>query len=314
MKGGRRLPMKAFITGVSGLLGMTLADTLVEQGVDVSGTYHRNRIRIEGASLSELDLTDTEGLRREIARIGPDVILHTAALTDLRECELHPTLARQINLESTSFLCREAMGAGARFVFFSTDSVFNGKRGNYNETESPCPLNVYSSTKAMAESEVAGIDSRSLIIRSNFFGWGSGGKTNFGEWVVDSLRAGKDFTCFNDAMNSSILVNKLAEITIGLVRDRSEGIYHVGSSDFASRCKLAFCIAETFGLDASRISRGKMSDHEFLESRPLDITLDSRKASAKLNITMPSTQQCIARFKELEEMGYRDKVARMRGK
>ena len=305
--------MRVFITGVSGLLGMTLADTLVKQGADVSGTYNRNRIQIDGAALSKLDLTDTEGMHREIARIGPDVILHTAALTNLRECELHPTLARQINLESTSFLCREAMGAGARFVFFSTDSVFNGKKGNYNETEPPCPLNVYSSMKTMAESEVARIDSGNLIIRSNFFGWGSGEKTNFGEWVVNSLREGKDLTCFSDAKNSSILVNNLVEIIIALVRGRSDGIYHVGSGDSASRCELAFCIAETFGLDISKISRGKMNDHKFLESRPLDITLDSRKASVKLNMAMPSTQQCVTRFKEFEDTGYRDKVARMRG-
>ncbi len=304
--------MRVFITGASGLLGITLADTLASRGEMVYGIYNKNCVQIEGASFTNLDLVNYDSLRDAMTLAEPDVVFHTAALTNLTECESNPTLARKVNLEATRVISAISEEIGSRLIFFSTDSVFDGGRGNYREDDEPHPLNTYARMKAMAEREVARIAPKSLIIRSNFYGWGSGGKANFGEWTIDSLRQRKSITCFKDARNTSILVNYLADITIDLVKASVEGIYHIGSRDPASRCDLAFGIAKAFGLDETKIALGRMEDHHFPERRPLDITLDTSKASEELGISMPSTQDCIATFKKLEDDGFRVHVARLR--
>jgi dTDP-4-dehydrorhamnose reductase len=259
--------------------------------------------------MTQLDISDLVALREEILMSGPDVVYHTAALTNLGQCETSPHLARAINLDASSTIALACEEVGAKLVFFSTDSVFDGTKGNYREVDRPNPLNVYASSKALAEIEVARNSPRSLIIRSNFYGWGSKGKSNFGEWTVDTLRSNRQITCFKDAKNTSILVNFLAKISIDLQGSGASGVYHIGSCDPASRCDLAFGIARLFGFDQTLIARGKMAEHGFVEKRPLDISLNTDKVSQRLGVSMPSTELCLTKFKKLEEEGYRERLS-----
>src|SRR5437879_9505851 len=124
------------VTGAQGLLGTNLLTDYAELGLPVSGIDRRT-----------CDLTDAAETARVVREIEPGCIIHTAALTQVDWCESHPEETWRSNVEASRTLAQIARQIGARMVYISTDSVFDGTRGYYCETDEPRPLNAYSQSK-----------------------------------------------------------------------------------------------------------------------------------------------------------------------
>src|SRR3989442_15591268 len=132
--------MVAWITGAGGLIGGYLLQT---------GPALAPGWQIRGLTRAQLDLTDFDAVRRLFSEDKPELIIHCAALTKTPACQQNPALARVLNVEATEVLAE--LAADIPFIFFSTDLVFDGRKGNYVETDAVNPLNVYAETKAEAE-------------------------------------------------------------------------------------------------------------------------------------------------------------------
>jgi dTDP-4-dehydrorhamnose reductase len=104
---------------------------------------------VKGLTRARLDLADSAAVRREFRRQRPKLVVHCAALSNSPECQANPALAREINVEATARLAE--LAADAFFVFFSSDLVFDGRAGNYDESAPVNPLSVYAETKVAAE-------------------------------------------------------------------------------------------------------------------------------------------------------------------
>ena len=113
-------------TGASGLLGANLVRHYAPSSICI-GWYATKPISFEGANIERIDLTDHDAVSTALDSIKPDLIVHCAAATDVEWCEKHPDLAKAINEDATVFLANKAIELNSKFVFTSTDSVFDGK-------------------------------------------------------------------------------------------------------------------------------------------------------------------------------------------
>ncbi|GAJ11079.1 unnamed protein product, partial [marine sediment metagenome] len=119
---------------------------------------------------------------------------------------------RRINAIASTFIARQAEQTGAHLIHISTDSVFDGTRGNYNEKDIPNPVNVYAKTKLEAEQKVMSILPAACIVRTVIYGWNYQNKFSLAEWIIHKLSHREKLRAFKDVLFSPILVNDLAEI------------------------------------------------------------------------------------------------------
>ena len=160
---------RLLITGGSGLLGSNIAK-LATSKFDVHATYNENEVNMKNVHFFGIDLTRKEQLAK-IEKIKPDFIIHCAALTDVDDCEGNPDKAYNQNVLTSINVASIARKIGAYLIHISTDSVFDGTKGNYKEDDTPNPINVYGKTKLEAEQKVTSIQPDSCIVRTNIYGW-----------------------------------------------------------------------------------------------------------------------------------------------
>jgi dTDP-4-dehydrorhamnose reductase len=265
--------MKIFITGGGGLLGARLAGMAQEEGHDVfSG--HNHSLPQKGSAL-KLDLAVDNSIHKAVEQAQPEVIFHTAALTDVDRCESERDLACRINARGTKVLAEAARKAGAFLVYISTDYVFDGTRGMYKEEDAANPISHYGYTKLLGEN-YADCAARSCVI------YGSkpaSGKVNFALWILQKLQKGEEIRTVTDQYVSPTLNTNLAGMLLEAGEKRREGIYHLAGATRISRYDFACKLADVFELERSLIVPAKMADLCWKARRPMDSSMDVSKAA-----------------------------------
>jgi dTDP-4-dehydrorhamnose reductase len=137
----------------------------------------------------------------------PAWIVHCAAATNVDWCESHPVECMRVNAEAAGALARAARSIGARLVYISTDSVFDGVSGGYRETDPVSPVNHYARSKASGESAVLDEIPDALVLRTNIYGWNLQSKHSLAEWALARLEGGEVVPGFRDVSFSPLLVN-----------------------------------------------------------------------------------------------------------
>ncbi|HWQ20816.1 MAG TPA: dTDP-4-dehydrorhamnose reductase [Methanotrichaceae archaeon] len=269
--------MRIMVTGGSGLLGSRIAEMALDAGHEAISGYAHNLPEFGKAVL--LDLTDMQGISVAIARSQPDVIVHSAALTDVDKCENDRDLAHRINVLGTKAVAEAAEASGAHLIYISTDYVFDGLKGNYSEADEVCPINYYGQTKLLGE-KYCGCVARTCVIYGSS---PASGKVNFALWIVNKLRAQETIKIVTDQYLTPTLNTNLAEMVLELADKRLKGIYHLAGATRISRYDFAVRLASEFGLDESLISPSKMADMKWAARRPDDSSLCTAKAARCLD-------------------------------
>jgi len=287
--------MKVFITGGSGLAGSRLAEMALARGDEVYSGYAHNQ-PLYGREV-KFDLLDGNGIRDIIERMRPDVIVHSAALTDVDRCEREKELAYRMNVEGTRAVATAARRAGSYLVYISTDYVFDGQRGMYREEEKTRPVSYYGLSKLLGEEFCLdlGCVARTCVI------YGSrpaSGKVNFALWLLDSLRAGKEVRVVRDQFITPTLNSNLAAMVLEAAERHLSGIYHLSGATRVSRYDFACQLARAFDLDSRLILPSQMSDLNWLAKRPADSSLDTSKASRMLKSRPLSLDDSLQLLKE----------------
>jgi dTDP-4-dehydrorhamnose reductase len=296
------------VTGASGLLGVSVVTLARDLGREVIGICHRNLLRVPGARICGVDLTDRKAVRAFFAPLRPASIIHCAAATNVDWCEDHPEEADQVNVQASSFLAEIAQELNARFVYISTDSVFDGKRGNYSETDPPAPLSVYANSKWRGEREVLRRHSSPLIVRVIIYGWSAQSKPSFAEWILDEIAAGRQVHGFSDVYFCPLLANDLAEVLLTMLDGGLSGIYHAAGSERISKYDFAKRVAMTFDLGTDCVAPVSIFAARLRAPRPVDPSLNTQKIRAALGRSMPDVDAGLRRFRELSESGYSGRI------
>ncbi len=288
--------MRILVTGGSGLLGAEVVRLTSRAGHDVLSGYKThfpaavNPIR--------LDLTELNGVRQAIQKARPDIIIHTAAVTDVDLCEEKPDIANLVNGEATGRLGEAAANLGAYVVYISTDYVFDGETGCYREESKPNPINHYGRSKLVGEELIKKTGTRYCIARTSVvYGWGRKQRPNFGTWVLSKLESNQPVKIVIDQFASPTLNRNLAEMILDLADKRFEGILHLAGATRTNRHDFAKQIAETFHLDPNLVEPVKSDQIEWKAKRPRDSSLNVEKASRLLDTKPLELQEALERFR-----------------
>lgn len=278
------------ITGASGMLGNNLSFYFREK-YNVLGLYHEHPGGIDGVLTRKADLFSYDF--QEIVRgFDPDVLIHCIALTNVDQCELERELSDKLNVMGTRIVVDSIPGADTRLVYISSDSVYNGGKGNFSEEDSVDPQNYYGVTKYQGELEALKREN-SLILRTNFFGWNIQRKHSIAEWVLDELSQGNQIQGFKDVFFSSIYTLDFAKILEIAIEKELKGVFNCGSSEPLSKYEFALGIAECFGLDKSLIKAISIDDYDLKAKRGKDLSLNVDKLTMATGHKSPSTMESI---------------------
>jgi dTDP-4-dehydrorhamnose reductase len=233
-----------------------------------------------------VDITQKEHTLESILSVAPNIVVHTAAETNVDRCETERDLARRVNVEGTSNVKDACVRAGAKLILVSTDYVFDGDKGNYAETDEPKPISFYGLTKLEAERVAALTSPNFLIIRTSvLYGWHPT-KLNFATWILKGLRERQTLKVVNDHINSPTFADNLAEAIRKAIERNSQGILHIAGNERISRFEFARRLAERFGLDEALLIPVEMRDLNWVARRPRDSSLDVGKAEKELGIEL----------------------------
>jgi dTDP-4-dehydrorhamnose reductase len=277
-----------WITGAGGLIGHALTQT---------ASRHAPSFRIVALTHQELELTDHRAVAARYRLDGPQQVIHCAALTRSPVCEAQPDLARQLNVEVTK--CLAELAGNIPFVLLSTDLVFDGQQGHYDETASPNPLSVYGQTKAEAESIVLRNPLHTVIRTSLNGGTSPTGDRAFNEEMRRAWQAGRTLRLFTDEFRNPIPAVVTARAIWELIARPSPGLYHVAGSQRLSRWDIGRLVAARWPELNPRIEPGSLRDYQGAP-RPPDTTLACGRAQERLTFPLPGLEPWLASHPEVQ--------------
>jgi dTDP-4-dehydrorhamnose reductase len=247
---------KVLITGANGLLGQKLCcDFSTDFQVTAIDLHPQSHVSLPDLSYRSLNLTDKENLFSLIRQHCPDVILNTAAYSDVDGCERWRIIARIMHVDAVENLVSISQEQRIKLVQLSTDYVFDGENGPYSEDDPPHPVSYYGETKLEGEKIIQGGDIDFLIVRTNvLYGLGKNVKKNFLLWLLDKLSAGEKIKIVTDQFNNPTLAENLSLCILEMVERNLSGIYHIGGTEYLSRYDFALKVADKFNFDKSLIS------------------------------------------------------------
>ena len=290
------------ITGGSGLLALNWAVTLREK-FNITRGMHDRKVNLKYTKNILLDLDSKEVLTTVFDGLQPQLVIHAAGLTNIEQCEANPALAKYINVDLTKNLATVCANLNVPMVYISTDHLFSGNECLIEEDFPISPMNVYAKTKAEAEVYVQNIYPEVLIIRTNFYAWGTTYRHSFSDMVINNLRAGKKVSLFKDIYFTPILVEPLVDTVHELVQRKASGVFNVVGDDRISKYDFGLKLAREFNLDNSLIDEGKIIDSPSLANRPNDMSLSNKKVSNYLSRKMDGLDQHILKLKAQEASG-----------
>jgi len=267
--------MKILIFGASGQLGLELSKIL--QG-DLIKVYNSNEIE-DGY---KLDLTNFSMVEDFILKKKPDIIINTAAITDVDKCETEKDIAYKVNAEAVKHIVRAARVIEAYFIQISTDYVFDGQKGLYKGEDLPNPINYYGLTKLLGDTYALSYDDALVIRTSGIFR-----NKGFPIYVYKTLKENKEVNAFK-GYYSPISARKLAEAINEIIQYRKTGIINI-AGERISRYELALKIKEKFNLDG--IIKEVDNVKSWVAKRPFDSSLDISKAKKLLSIDFYSLDE-----------------------
>ena len=296
---------KIIITGVSGIVGSNLVKNIkTRKEYEIICLFNKNSINNNSCINIKVNITNTEEVI-ELLKLKPDFIIHCAALTNISFCENNRTLAYDTNVNGTKNIVELTKRAGAKLVYISTDAVFDGTKGNYNEEDSPNPINVYGKTKHEGEKICMKNLENSIIVRISVFGFNlnehrGDKKKSFIENIVYRLNNRQELTGFIDAKTSMIYVKYLGDILLRIFERDLNGIFHIGGLLSLSKYEFMIRIAEIFGFDNSLIKKGSielLNDNDHIR-RPKDCSFDITKFINAINYKIPDLDNMLREFKK----------------
>lgn len=301
-RGSVSLPRVA-VTGAAGMLGTALLDCLEQQSV-VLATDVRRGLQRPRISWRLFDLTENDDLRSWLRESVADVVVHCAGIIDVDECERRPDLARAVHVDAAETIASVQEQRGAMSVYVSTDSVFDGTgSGAYVESDAPNPLNIYASSKVEGERAVLA-HSGAVALRTNIFGWTSGGRASIAEWILEGLEAQSALRMFDDVMFSPINVSHLADAVWACIQIGASGLYHAGGGEVLSKFQFALEVADVFGLPTGCVRARSVEEAGLTAARPKNMALSSRRLSEALGVRLPGARDGLRLMRDQREAGW----------
>ncbi len=272
----------AWVTGAGGLIGNYLVRSAPQFAPNWSA---------KGLTHAQLDLLDFDLVRREFAHWQPRLIIHCAAMSRSPDCQANPQLARRINVEATVVLAD--LAKDIPFIFFSSDLVFDGRTGNYDEAAAVNPLSVYAETKVAAE-QIILANPRHTVVRTSLNGGTSPtGDRGFNEQLRLAWQAAHTLKLFTDEFRCPIPAVVTAQAIWELVNQSAAGLFHLAGAERLSRWQIAQLIAERWPQLNPKLQATSRGEYQGAP-RPADTSLNCAKLQSLLSFPLPGLTAWLA--------------------
>lgn len=279
-------PKIIWITGANGLIGHYLARTAAQSVPEWTA---------RALTRNDFDLLDFAAIRREFKCDQPQLIVHCAAISQTAACERDPALARRVNVEATALLAE--LAADIPFLFFSTDLVFDGQKGNYEETAPVNPLTVYAQTKVAAERLILANPRHAVVRTSLNAGISKSGARGFNEEWRKKVERGETLQLFTDEFRSPIHARETARAVWELAKRNACGLYHLAGAERLSRFEMGKLLAARWPDLHPKIEPMSIKDFHGPRRAP-DTSLDCTKAQKLLPVPLPRFSKWLAEYPE----------------
>ena len=252
--------MKILITGANGLLGQKLVQLLLtKEDISLVATARgESRLGTYGdVAYESLDITDRNAVLKVISKHKPDAIINTAAMTNVDQCESEKAACDALNIDAVRYLNEAAEQTGAFFLHLSTDFIFSGNEGPYDEEGVPAPVNYYGESKRLGEEIVRNSKTKWAIARTVLV-YGivpDMSRSNIILWVKGSLESGKSIQVVDDQWRTPTLAEDLALGCYLIVKNQAQGIYNISGGDMLTPYEMAVKTARFFNLDETLITK-----------------------------------------------------------
>lgn len=280
---------RILITGASGMLGRHVFEKFKADDRYRIYTVSRHGFGHEDHIIA--DLAKPAQLEEALVKCQPEVVINCAAYTNLSFCEQ--------NQAETAALHQEAVAGIAKFpsvkklYYVSTDSVFDGQKGNYTELDEPNPLNYYAKSKYLGELEALTHSKKGYVIRTNILGYKSASGNSLFEWAYKSLAAATQIKGFDNVYFNPLYVGNLAKMILSFVNKEADGgIYNFGSAPAISKYQFLLKVADVAGFEKNLITAVSLDNSAGDLVRPLNTTLDLEKIT-RSGISVPGIDECI---------------------
>jgi dTDP-4-dehydrorhamnose reductase len=289
------------ITGAHGLLGQKTALIAAQESAhsllltDLAPvTFFRNA-RFE---YQQLDITQRNDVKSLVSQWKPDVIVNTAAMTDVDGCESDREAAWRLNVDGLKNLIIPAKKlAGCHVIQISTDYVFDGTSAPYDETSRPNPLSYYGKSKLAAENALAASGAKATTVRTQvLYGTGYQVRQNFVAWVLAMFEKAAPFRVVNDQIGNPTLADDLAYAILRIAETGTTGLYHVSGPEAVDRFTFAKTIGTVFGFDLGLLSPTTSADIGQAANRPMNSSFVTLRFEAEFRHRLSDTERGIKRL------------------
>jgi dTDP-4-dehydrorhamnose reductase len=277
--------MKILVTGANGLLGQKLVDLISSQpDHDLIATAKSKPHSLSGGEFHLMDITQASQVEEVISRTNPDVVINTAAMTQVDQCETEKELCMLANAEAVRFMTNACKKGNIHLVHLSTDFIFDGSHGPLDENEKPAPVNFYGESKLAGEKILFQSNTSFSLIRTVLvYGVTPGlSRTNIVLWVKKSLEEGKNINVVTDQWRTPTLAEDLAMGCFLAATKKAKGIYHVSGSEMMTPYDLAIATADYFALDQSLVHPTDSTKFSQPAKRPAKTGFIIEKAKTEL--------------------------------
>lgn len=291
---------RTLVTGATGFIGLNLVEELLSRSRIVYSTSRSKSLT--KAQHVILDIRNQKDLCDYLKYTKPEVIYHTAAISDINNAETDRTITYQVNVEATKTIAKWCQINGAKLVYFSTDFVFDGSANTVlSEQASPNPISYYGETKLLGEKEVQRNLEDYVIIRPVMV-YGQvreGQRLNFPIWLLNN--GSRQLNITGDQIRNPVHIDDLVSAAIALEESRHQGVFHVAGPEPISVFEFAKKVFKEFELPVQNLTKINTSDLEAKALRPLYSVLSINKAKEQIDYDPVEITKGLKRLKPRNE-------------
>lgn len=293
---------KVLITGGTGLLGKALIEA--SRGHDIVSIHSSSYKMANNAVIryENMDVRDNTGLDNLFASFKPDVVIHTAGVGSPDYAEKHKEETWQINVQGTKNMLRNCECIGSKFIYISSNGIYDGKKARYAEEDEATPINFYGQVKLEGENIARSARVPWAIVRPILmYGWNHHfERNNVVTFAISRFREGKKVFAYDDVFVNPLFAGNCAKAIWKIVEDGKYDIFNIAGSDRINIYELAKKTAIIFGLDPGLAVPVQQGFFNELVKRPKDTSFDTEKMTRVLGLTPLSVDEGLSMMKKTE--------------
>jgi len=291
---------RILITGSNGMLGQRAVQFYSsKENIELLATSVEEKSVVDSVEYISSDIKNRDSIKKVIYNYCPDFIVHTAGFTNVDLSEKLREEAWKINVKGVEYIGEAARAIDAHIIHISTDYIFDGKNGPYDENANPDPLGYYGRTKLASENTLKISGTFFTILRTNvLYGIAPNSRPDFVRWVVSSLRNKQEISIVKDQIGNPTFIDDLVQAINKIIEFRKIGVYNIGGKEFLSRLDFTYKIADYFNLSKSLILPITTEELKQPARRPLKSGLLILKAETELGYKPHTISESLAAMKQ----------------